>query len=224
MGKKEDRDFGSKVYAFNAGYDYIKDEDYDFIGNLDADITFERNYYESIIYKFEKDEELGIAGGSFFDVFNNKKIKISNSIDSVRGAVQLFRYKCFSDINGYIPLKQGGIDSVADFKAKMNRWKVQTFQDIIVLHHRRTGSQGYGILSASIRRGKQDYSLGYHPLFEMMRCIFRSFNRPILIGSFCVLYGYYYSFFAKDKISLGTDLVRFIRQEQMNKLKIFAKR
>ena len=39
-------DFVSKVRAFNAGVEALGETPYDFIGNLDADITLPRNYYE----------------------------------------------------------------------------------------------------------------------------------------------------------------------------------
>src|SRR5215470_5874651 len=37
MPERKERHFGGKVYAFRAGYDLVKDLDYEVIGNLDAD-------------------------------------------------------------------------------------------------------------------------------------------------------------------------------------------
>ena len=37
---RRDRTFAAKVHAFNAGYERIKDLDYEIIGNLDSDISF----------------------------------------------------------------------------------------------------------------------------------------------------------------------------------------
>ena len=48
------RNFGSKVNAFNAGYQLLKDMSYDFICNLDADVTFSSNYFESILQEFDE--------------------------------------------------------------------------------------------------------------------------------------------------------------------------
>ena len=50
----ENRNFGSKVNAFKAGYNRIGAIHYDFIGNLDADVSFEPSYFEKILYEFEK--------------------------------------------------------------------------------------------------------------------------------------------------------------------------
>ncbi len=57
------RDFGSKVYAIRAGLEQLTGIEFDFIGNLDADISFESDYYESIFSIFMKYPKLGIAGG-----------------------------------------------------------------------------------------------------------------------------------------------------------------
>src|SRR5262245_35929337 len=46
MPQRRDRSFAGKVQAFNAGFEKVKDLGYEIIGNLDADISFEENYFE----------------------------------------------------------------------------------------------------------------------------------------------------------------------------------
>jgi len=70
------RDFASKTFALNIGYKYLKDLDYNFIGFLDADVTFSPIYYETILNKFLLDLKLGVAGGIFYDVYDGKRHKI----------------------------------------------------------------------------------------------------------------------------------------------------
>jgi len=41
MPERKERHFAGKVMAFNAGYDKVKHLDYDIIGSLDADISFD---------------------------------------------------------------------------------------------------------------------------------------------------------------------------------------
>jgi len=81
---------------------------FDFIGILDADITFDENYYKNITKKFNESAKLGIAGGGFYDVYDGKKIKILYSPYSVRGAVQLFRGEHYEDIGSIMPLRWSG--------------------------------------------------------------------------------------------------------------------
>src|SRR5205809_4590373 len=52
LPERRDRHFAAKAQAFNAGYARLKEQDYDIIGNLDADITFEPDYFEFLLEKF----------------------------------------------------------------------------------------------------------------------------------------------------------------------------
>ena len=58
MPEHRDRSFSAKVQCFNSGYERVKDEDFDIIGNLDADITFGRDYFEFLMGKFADDPQL----------------------------------------------------------------------------------------------------------------------------------------------------------------------
>ncbi len=48
------RDFSSKVNAIHLAVSNITSSDYDYLGILDADITFDSSYYASIISKVRK--------------------------------------------------------------------------------------------------------------------------------------------------------------------------
>ena len=66
------RNFGSKVRAFNLGYENLKDIKFDFVGSLDADITMDSAYYEGILSKFATNDRLGIAVGLRYDLCDGK--------------------------------------------------------------------------------------------------------------------------------------------------------
>ena len=50
--ERKERHFAGKVIAFNAGYKKVKDMSYDIIGNLDADLSFEKDYMVFHCLKF----------------------------------------------------------------------------------------------------------------------------------------------------------------------------
>src|SRR5262245_47295420 len=56
-----DRNFAGKVQAFNAGFERVKCLPYEVIGNLDADISFEKDHFEFLLTKFSQDPSLGVA-------------------------------------------------------------------------------------------------------------------------------------------------------------------
>ena len=57
------RDFSNKVRAFNFALSQIGGLDYNFVCNLDADISLQPAYFQTVLEAFERDTRLGIAGG-----------------------------------------------------------------------------------------------------------------------------------------------------------------
>lgn len=213
------RDFSSKVHAFNIGFQQVKNLDYEFIGNLDADISFKSDYYEKVIEKFHQNKKLGIAGGIRYEYYNGQYIKLTSNPWNVCGAVQMFRKQCFDDIGGLIPLARGGEDAVAEIKAGMSGWIVMSFPDIEILHHRTTGTADRSILTSRFNKGIVNYSIGYHPLFEIIRCFYLIGKKPFLVGSFFELIGYFAAVLRRENREMPADFVNYLRTFQISRLK-----
>jgi poly-beta-1,6-N-acetyl-D-glucosamine synthase len=213
-------DFGSKASAFNAGCDELGNLKYDLIGNLDADVTFPPDYFETIISKFKEDPGLGIAGGIICELMNGRYAFQNISLNSVAGAVQLFRRECLDAIGGYIPMKFGGIDAAAEIAGRMHGWKVRTFPDIHVMHHRRVMTGNRNILHTRFRQGMTHFLLGYHPLFQLARSLFRVPDKPFLIGSLMTFCGYWWGYLTRMERPVPAEVVRFLRSEQLKRLNL----
>ncbi|MQY78712.1 MAG: glycosyltransferase [Bacteroidetes bacterium] len=214
-----DRNFSSKVKAIKTGVEKLNNTKYQFIGNLDADISFEPHYYESIIKKFHQNDKLGIAGGIINDMVDVENIRrLVSTSWSVSGGIQLFRRQCYDDIGGHFPLKRGGEDAIAEVMARMHGWEVKTYPDIKVLHHRRTGTAQENILLSKFNLGLRDYSIGYHPLFEVSRCMWRMMEKPYILGSSLRICGFIWAFLQREKRALPGDIIRYLRREQLKRL------
>lgn len=222
---QREKSFGSKVKAFEAGYNQVKGTDFSFLGNLDADVSFGPDYYRQILEKFEANPSLGLAGGTIWERVKEQFIPQRISSNSVAGAVQLFRRPCFEAIGGYVPIKGGGIDAVAEIMARMHGWTVQTFPDIPVYHHRRVSTGRVSILSTRFHQGITNYLLGYHPLFHALSCLYRVFDRPYVIGSALALLGYGWSWLKRYERPIPKEVVNFLRSEQRARMTLhFAAR
>ena len=88
------------------------------MGNLDADISFDADYFEFLLNRLNENPNLGVAGTPFVENATHYNYSFTN-IEHVSGACQLFRKECFDAIGGYLPLKVGGIDLVAVITARM---------------------------------------------------------------------------------------------------------
>ncbi len=213
-----DRQFAAKAHCFNAGYECAKEVQYDIIGNLDADISFDKDYFKFLLSKFAENSDLGVAGTPFVEGSFMYDYRFTN-IEHVSGACQLFRHECFDEIGGYIPIKGGGIDWTAVTTARMNGWKTRTFTDKVCFHHRAIGTGNSNRLMASFKTGKKDYFLGGHPLWQMFRALFQMKGRPYILGGVFMFFGYAWAFLCREERPISQELIKFSRGEQMQRLK-----
>jgi biofilm PGA synthesis N-glycosyltransferase PgaC len=222
MPEHSDRQFGAKVSCFNAGYAAVKDLEYDMIGNLDADLSFEGDYFEFLMAKFAEDPKLGVAGTPFEENGRHYDYRFTN-IEHVSGACQLFRRQCFEEIGGYMPIREGGIDWVAVTTARMRGWKTRTFTEKTCLHHRRIGTGNNSPLMTWFQQGRKDYLFGNHPLWEVFRTVYQMTKEPYIIGGSFLLFGFAWATLKRADRPISQELMKFIRAEQMNRLKKIGK-
>ncbi len=217
--ERSERHFAGKVHAFNAGYAEIKHLQYDIIGNLDADVSFEdKDYFAFLLSKFAENLTLGVAGTPYRQGNSIHDYRFVN-IEDVSGACQLFRRECFEEIGGYLPLKGGGVDHVAFLTARMKGWRTRTFTDKECLHHRKAGTAQRGPLMARFTVGCLDYALGGHPVWELFRAAYQMSKRPYVIGGLIVAIGYVWALVRRIERPISRELVAFRRREQMVRLR-----
>jgi glycosyl transferase family 2 len=213
------RNFGAQVHAITEGFARLTGLHYEYLGNLDADVSFDPGYFAELLSRFERDPQLGLAGGFITEeqdgIFRNRK---RNSIESVAHAVQLFRRECFESIGGYLPLRYGGPDSHAGVAARMTGWRVQSFRDLSVRHHRPTGTAETWQRDC-FRQGCMDFSLGSHPMFEIIKCFRRILDRPKVIGAISRLSGFVWCYWTRQKREVSAEFIEFLRREQMGRVR-----
>lgn len=218
IDERKERDFSGKVFAFNAGYDRVRDLNYSFIGSLDGDISFAPNYFQFLIKQLLQDQRLGVVGTPFKEGTEQYDYRFSSRAH-VSGACQLFRRKCFEDIGGYVPIKEGGVDLVAVVTARMKGWRTWTFTDMACVHHRKMGSAKYGTVTRMFRSGYHDYLMGVHPIWQIVRAVYQMGRPPIFVGGLLLLTGFFYALAFRAERPVSKALVEFRRREQMQRLR-----
>jgi hypothetical protein len=218
-----DRSFAAKVHAFNAGFEKVKDLDYEVVGNLDSDISFEADYCEFLLNKFQEDVDLGVAGTIFRQEGYSSGTDSFEGQNHVAGGCQLFRRSCFEEIGGYVPNPAGGIDWIAVTTARMMGWKTRSFREKSFFHYRSLGTAERGRLASSFSYGEKDYYLGNHPVWELFRVAYRMTKRPYVIDGIALALGYLSALLRRMNRAVSNELMRFHRKEQMLKLKAILK-
>jgi len=224
MPERTERHFAGKVHAFNAGWARVRDAEYDVIASLDADITFEQDYFAFLLEKLLADKALGLVGTPFRELSGETYDYRFVNIEHVSGACQVFRRECFAEVGGYKPVKGGSIDHIAVISARMKGWKTRTFPEKFCRHHREMGTAQASVLKSRFKYGVKDYTIGNHPLWEAFRTIYQMKASPIALGGLAMGTGYAWAWLRQVERPVSQELVRFHRREQMQRLRKFFQR
>jgi biofilm PGA synthesis N-glycosyltransferase PgaC len=208
---------GGVIEAFYEGFRSVEGLEWDFIVKLDADVSFDSDYFESCFKKFSDDPKLGVGGGLIYnsDGENRWVEKTMGPRFHVRGATKIYRKDCWVDI---APLTRApGWDTVDEVKANMKGWSTYTFVDIPLVHHRYTGSAD-GAWKNAVKNGRANYISGYHVIFMIFKCAKRLFQSPFLIGSSGLMWGYISGYlYGKERIT-DSEFISYIRKQQIRRI------
>jgi len=208
---------GGVIETFYDGYERLGDVTWDFLVKFDADLSFTPDYFRRCLEKFQQDPKLGIGGGMICqDHEGNLSCESpGDPLFHVRGATKIYRHDCWKAIGGLI--KAPGWDSIDELKANMLGWTTYTFKDIPLRHHRYTGSAD-GTWKNQVKFGLSNYITGYHPLFMLVKCAKRAFQRPYLTGSAGLAWGFLKGYLTRHARVDDPALIRYVRQQQINRL------
>jgi poly-beta-1,6-N-acetyl-D-glucosamine synthase len=218
MSEREERHFSGKVMAINAGRTKLEGQHYDVIGNLDADVSFEPDYFEFLMERFAENEKLGVVGTAFKEGGLSYNYEFVGA-EHVSGMCQMFRRECFDEIGGYPAIKSGGIDLIAVLSARAKGWETRTFVEKSFIHHRSQSGASYTGLRERIHAGRKDYLLGNHPVWEFFRSFYQMRRKPYVIGGALVLASYLWNLIRSVERTIPNELMALRRSEQLSRLK-----
>jgi biofilm PGA synthesis N-glycosyltransferase PgaC len=203
------------IEAFYDGYHALSCKGWEFMAKMDGDLSFPPDYFENAFAKFSQDERLGIGGGVLYHVEDGKRTLETHPKFHVRGGAKIYRRACWEAIGG---LWVGpGSDTVDEVKANMLGWSTSSFFDLEIEHHRWTGA-AYGRWGGIVKNGKTDYVSGYHPLFVAAKSIVRLKERPFILGSVALLYGYLSACVERTPRVDDQELIRYLQKQQLAKI------
>jgi len=214
------RNFAAQAMAINRGFTSCGEAEYNYIGNLDADITLEPDYFARLLEIFEREPGIGLSGGRLYEKMNGV-FRPRGGFDarSVPHGVQMFRRECLDALGGgYMPLPYGGPDWHMEVSARMKGWRVEAVQECKAYHHRPTGAAG-GVMRYWYRQGFMDYSLGSHPLFQVFKLTKRISSKPYVLAACVRLAGFVRATWSREKRPVSGEFIEFLRQEQISRLR-----
>jgi poly-beta-1,6-N-acetyl-D-glucosamine synthase len=202
---------GSAVmHAFNHGLAQAEGVAYDYLVKLDCDVDLPPNYFESLLLRFERDPELGIASGIYLEDGPQGWTPIAMPDYHAAGASKVIRAPCFADIGGFV--SERGWDTVDEVRAQVKGWATQHFDDIRFRHLKPEGS-GIGSMRTNVLHGDVYYLTGGGVLFLLLKVAHRAVaGTPPVVGSLAMLYGYLRSLLSSKRRLVNAAEARHYRR------------
>jgi len=209
--KEGHRDLGIHVsYVCREGFNFAIDyserlgNPFEYIGLIDADIILEKEYFEKLIYEFEKNCNLGIASGRGANIIGKRIVEDKQRDDLPTGGARLWRKRCFNETGGYLLTKSP--DSVSNVKAKLKGWDTMQFNHIKFVSTRgHASAEGY--YKGYKQFGANNYFIGYIPAHALLKGLKLLLGKPHYTG-FAYLHGYFSNLILRNK-RIDDDEVRY---------------
>ncbi len=180
------------VRAFNLGLERIGDQPWDFVVKLDADLSFQPNYFANLLRRFEDNPKLGIASGKTFLLEGDQKKLEWCHDDHVRGPAKMYFKPCYDEIGGIESIR--GWDVIDEVTAQMKGWDTRSFLEEEIIHHRPIDGRQSNVLRSRFEMGMLYNRLGYDFPYLVVRSVRSALlDYPRVLGGTLLLVGYLYS-------------------------------
>jgi len=176
--------------------------------NVDADVSFDPDYFERLVGRFAAEPELGIASGNGCELQRGRWRARNLTGTTVWGATRAYRRECLEDV---LPLEERlGWDGIDEFKANARGWRTHIVRELEFRHHRKEGERDGGWRSR-VEQGQFAHYVGYRPSYVVARAGFNLLRDRASLG---LLWGYVTAATAR-KPGLSDEHARaYVRRQQ----------
>lgn len=205
------------VRAFRVGIDALVEAP-NVVVNVDADVSFEPDYFERLLARFEAEPSLGIASGSAYELRRGAWRQRHVTGTTVWGASRAYRWRCLQDI---LPLEERmAWDGLDEFKANVRGWRTAAFEDLPFRHHRREGERDGSSWRAGLNKGRAAHYLGYRFWYLALRALWNARREPGALG---MVVGYGAAAVTRNPRSSDLEGRAYLRRQQsMRNLRLRA--
>lgn len=159
------------VRSFNAGLAELAVEPA-VVVKLDADVSFDDDYFDRLLGAFEADAGLGIASGVCYELERGEWVERHVTGDHVRGATRAYRTTCLAEIG---PLPEAvGWDGVDELKAGVLGWRTASIDGLPFFHHRAVGERDGAPTRRWLAEGRCAHFMGYRFSYLLVRTLGRA--------------------------------------------------
>lgn len=209
----------AEARAFNLGLNSVAWESFTHIAKLDGDTELPPQYFERVLGEFERDPELGLAGGLYADPDPRGEGWEVVGIPSdyhVPGTLKCYSLACFQAVGGI--QERLGWDTIDETYARLRGYRTRALVDLVALHHRPRASAD-GTLRGRARHGECAYIVHFTLLWVSLRSFKMARERPRGLSGLAFLYGYLRSAARRTPRVEDAAFRRFVHHELRTRLR-----
>lgn len=201
---------GTAWKAWQIGVDWAEQNlSFSFLMKLDADVRLSSDYFE--LLDSEGGANHDIVGGITTDKKNREQLW------HIQGAVKMYSIAAINAVRD-IP-RELGFDVLDEICINNSGLSIKVCKHARYKLTRTTGSSE-GFLAGRIRNGRLCAFVGYDRLYFMLHVLRYAFRKPMLLGSFLILFGY----FTSPSSPFSGELRQLHIHEQREKLKLLRRK
>ena len=206
------------IEAFYAGYETINPDDYQYLCKLDLDLRLPPRYFEILMERMAADPRLATCSGKAYIEKDGRLVNERHGDDTSLGMTKFYRVSCFKGIGGFV--REVMWDGIDCHRCRMKGWIACSWDEpeLRFIHLRPMGSSQQSIYTGRMRHGYGQYFMGTGFLFMAASAIYRMNEKPHVLGSLAMLWGWIKSALQGKPRYEDPEFRRFLRRYQMRAL------
>lgn len=212
------------IEAFYAGYDSVNPDDYDYLCKLDLDLNLPPRYFEILMQRMEASPRIATCSGKAYIREHGGLVNERHGDETSIGASKFYRMSRFREIGGFV--REVMWDGIDCHRCRMLGWVACSWDDpeLRFIHLRPMGSSQTSIYTGRMRHGSGQYFMGTGFLYMLANALNRANERPVLLGSVAMLWGWLKSALQRKPRYGDAEFRRFLRSYQWRALLVGKKR
>lgn len=212
------------IDAFYEGYSSINQDEFEYLCKLDLDLSLPVRYFEILIEKMEKNLHIGTCSGKSYIEQNGCLVSEKKGDETSLGMTKFYRLSCFKQIGGFV--REVMWDGIDCHRCRMMGWIACSWDEpeLRFVHLRPMGSSQSSIYTGRMRHGYGQYYMGTGFLFMLASSVYRMNEKPYLLGSIFMLWGWLHSALLRKCRYDDAEFRLFLRKYQFRSLLVGKKK
>ena len=212
------------IDAFYAGYAAIDPDDYEFLCKLDLDLLLPPRYFEILMARMHANPHIATCSGKAYIRKGAELVNELHGDETSLGMTKFYRVECFKAIGGFV--REVMWDGIDCHQCRMKGWIACSWDepDLRFVHLRPMGSSQQSVYTGRMRHGFGQYFMGTGFLFMLASAISRLDEKPYVLGSLAMLWGWIKSALMRKPRYDHPEFKRFLRKYQLRAMLVGKQR